>query len=69
MWLLWQSIKSFPQIILLQCYLFTSNTGKFTGNGRTARNALDASLIVRRKQREKKWMLKLRAIYLSLWFN
>ena len=33
------------------------------GNGRAARNALDASITFIRKQSEKTWMLKLRTIY------
>ena len=33
------------------------------GNGRTVRNALDASITFRRKQPEKTSMLKLKAVY------
>lgn len=37
---------------------------KVKGNGRTCGNALDDSIISRRKQRDKTWMLKLRSVYL-----
>lgn len=57
----------FYQIISAKLFFYNASYSvqileKLDGNGRTARNALDASIISRKKQRDKTWMLKLRAV-------
>ena len=43
------------------CQIISTNTcvKKLQENGRTVRNALDASITCRQKHRKKKWMLKI----------